>query len=130
MSRAEARIFRPRPSSGKRYRASGRPDPGQDKETMNDGRSPIMAIGAQDNHGDGCCQVHVRLYLRAPFLADEARRINGGQYEGHYTFDITTPGVPLSLQQALQEWVVDESTPDEDIAEFIGWTVERVREHR
>ncbi|WP_250037654.1 hypothetical protein [Paractinoplanes maris] len=97
---------------------------------MNDGRPPTEAVGGDDNHHGDCCQVHVRHYLRAPFLADEARRITGGQYEGHYTADVTTPGVPPSLRRALQEWVVDELTPDEDIAEFIGWTVERVREHR
>ena len=97
---------------------------------MDDGSAPAEVVTADDSHNDDYCQAHVRHYLQAPFLADEARRINGGQHEGRYTVDVTTPGVPPSLQRALQEWVVDDLTPDEDIAEFIGWTVGRVREHR
>ena len=83
-----------------------------------------------DNHSDDGCRAHVRLYLLAPILADAARQTYGDQYAGCHTADVITSGLPQSLQRALQEWAVDESTPDEDVAEFIGWTVERVREHR
>lgn len=79
---------------------------------------------------DNCCRAHVRAYLRAPFLADEARLVHGADHVALHTRDVDTPGLPRSLQQALQEWAVNETTPDEDIASFIGWAVEHVREHR
>ncbi|GAB2594470.1 hypothetical protein Aab01nite_82980 [Paractinoplanes abujensis] len=44
--------------------------------------------------------------------------------------DITTSDVPLSLRRALEEWVCEPDTPDEDIAEFVGWAVDLVRECR
>jgi hypothetical protein len=80
--------------------------------------------------GDDVCRVHVRRYLRAPFLADRARGIYGDRYPASYLEDVVTPGVPPSLGRALQDWVVDEATSDEDVAAFIGWPVARVREHR
>lgn len=43
---------------------------------------------------------------------------------------VATPGMPPSLGQAIEEWVDMLSTPDEEIAEFIGWPVEKVREYR
>jgi hypothetical protein len=43
---------------------------------------------------------------------------------------VITPGVPPTLRQALEHGAMDESTPDEELAQFIGWPVERVREHR
>lgn len=42
---------------------------------------------------------------------------------------VITPGVPPSLGQAIEDWIGQRSTPDEEIAEFIGWSVEKVREH-
>jgi hypothetical protein len=39
---------------------------------------------------------------------------------------IATP----SLGRAIEEWVDMLSTPDEEIAEFIGWPVEKIREYR
>jgi hypothetical protein len=44
--------------------------------------------------------------------------------------DLITHGVPASLGRAIEEWVAQPSTPDEEIAGFIGWPVDRVREHR
>jgi hypothetical protein len=41
-----------------------------------------------------------------------------------------TPGLPPSLGQAIEEWVSAWSTPDEEIAAFVGWPVAKVREHR
>ncbi|MBL7261568.1 hypothetical protein [Paractinoplanes lichenicola] len=38
--------------------------------------------------------------------------------------------VPLSLRRALEDWVCEPATPDEDIAAFVGWPVGRVRELR
>lgn len=44
--------------------------------------------------------------------------------------DPATPGIPPSLSRAIEEWVCAPSTPDEDIATFVGWPVGKVREHR
>ncbi len=44
--------------------------------------------------------------------------------------DVLTPGVPSSLGSALEDWVGTPSTPDTEIAEFIGWSVTDVRAHR
>jgi hypothetical protein len=44
--------------------------------------------------------------------------------------DVIAPGVPPSLGQAIDDWISQTSTPDDEIAEFIGWSVEKVREHR
>lgn len=43
---------------------------------------------------------------------------------------VSTPGVPPSLGQALDEWISRSDTPVEEIAQFIGWSVEKVREHQ
>ena len=42
--------------------------------------------------------------------------------------DLATPGIPPSLSHAIEEWVFAPSTPDEEIAEFVGWTPGEVRE--
>lgn len=39
-------------------------------------------------------------------------------------------GIPTSLADALQDWVGTTSTPDEEVAEFVGWSVEEVALHR
>jgi hypothetical protein len=39
-------------------------------------------------------------------------------------------GIPASLADALQDWLGMASTPDEDVAEFVGWSVEDVARHR
>ncbi|GAA2556821.1 hypothetical protein GCM10010435_29380 [Winogradskya consettensis] len=44
--------------------------------------------------------------------------------------DPVTPGIPPSLARAIGEWIGDPGTPDEEIAEFVGWPVARVRECR
>lgn len=44
--------------------------------------------------------------------------------------DVTTPGLPTGLGEALTEWVEEDRASDEEVAEFIGWPVERVRECR
>ncbi|PWW53163.1 hypothetical protein [Actinokineospora spheciospongiae] len=41
-----------------------------------------------------------------------------------------TAGIPGSLGAALDDWLSMTSTSDEDIAEFIGWPVDKVRDHR
>jgi hypothetical protein len=79
-----------------------------------------------ENRSDDPCRDHVRRYLQAPFLADLARQ---AQRDAPCS-DVVTPGVPPSLGRLLEEWAVDESTPDEEIATFIGWPVGKVREHR
>ncbi|MFI5931813.1 hypothetical protein [Actinoplanes sp. NPDC051494] len=114
-------------------------------------------------------QQHVRLLLKAPFLAEEARRRRAEQIARtgrrvvvatgrelrdwltgaviahhdpvrHYPADnlftdvpepdTLTPGIPPSLHRAIEEWVFDSSTPDREIADFVGWPVAKVREHR
>ncbi|MBM2614850.1 hypothetical protein JIG36_04670 [Actinoplanes sp. LDG1-06] len=87
-------------------------------------------------HGDEACRDHVRRYLEAPFLADEGRLVLAGWVGVDDLFgeavwpDIATAGVPPSLCRALEDWVTQESTPDEDVADFIGWPLPKVREHR
>jgi hypothetical protein len=44
--------------------------------------------------------------------------------------EVSTPGVPATLGQAIDDWMAQAATTDEDIAEFIGWPVEKVREQR
>jgi hypothetical protein len=39
-------------------------------------------------------------------------------------------GIPASLADALEDWLGSASTPDEDVAEFVGWSVEDVARHR
>ncbi|MBU2666950.1 hypothetical protein KOI35_25905 [Actinoplanes bogorensis] len=41
-----------------------------------------------------------------------------------------TPGVPSSLGRAVEEWLFAATTSDEDVAEFAGWPLAKVREHR
>jgi hypothetical protein len=43
---------------------------------------------------------------------------------------LATPGLPPSLGRVIEEWISDFSTPDEEIAAFVGWPVDKVREHR
>lgn len=44
--------------------------------------------------------------------------------------DVETPGVPPSLGRAIEDWIGTTSTPDTEIAEFVGWSVDSVRAHR
>ncbi|MEU9849221.1 hypothetical protein [Streptomyces sp. NPDC047985] len=44
--------------------------------------------------------------------------------------EVEPVGIPDSLADALQDWLGMSSTPDEDIAEFVGWSVEEVSRHR
>lgn len=39
-------------------------------------------------------------------------------------------GIPASLADALQDWLGSAGTSDEDVAEFVGWSVEDVARHR
>jgi hypothetical protein len=39
-------------------------------------------------------------------------------------------GIPASLADALQDWLGVSSTSDEDVAQFVGWSVEEVARHR
>lgn len=39
-------------------------------------------------------------------------------------------GIPASLAGALEDWLGSVGTPDEDVAEFVGWSVEEVTRHR
>lgn len=39
-------------------------------------------------------------------------------------------GIPASLADALQDWLGLIATPDEDVAQFVGWSVEDVARHR
>lgn len=43
---------------------------------------------------------------------------------------LITPGLPESLCEALDNWIGSRATPDEEVAEFVGWPVERVAEAR
>lgn len=38
------------------------------------------------------------------------------------------PGIPASLADFLQDWLG--AAPDEDVASFVGWSVEEVARHR
>lgn len=44
--------------------------------------------------------------------------------------DVEPIGIPASLADALQDWLGMASTPDEDVAQFVGWSVEDVARHR
>jgi hypothetical protein len=39
-------------------------------------------------------------------------------------------GIPASLADALEDWLGSAGTPDEDVAQFVGWSVEDVARHR
>jgi hypothetical protein len=39
-------------------------------------------------------------------------------------------GIPASLADTLQDWLGSSSTPDEDVAQFVAWSVEEVAHHR
>lgn len=39
-------------------------------------------------------------------------------------------GIPASLADALQDWLGSAGTADEDVAEFVGWSVEDIARHR
>lgn len=41
-----------------------------------------------------------------------------------------TEGLPESLCDALDDWIGSRATPDEDVAAFVGWPVERVLDAR
>ncbi len=44
--------------------------------------------------------------------------------------DVEPVGLPPSLGLAIEDWIGAMSTPDAEIAEFIGWSVDSVRAHR
>jgi hypothetical protein len=44
--------------------------------------------------------------------------------------DVETPGVPRSLGLAIEDWLGAGGTPDEEVAEFIGWPVDKVSQYR
>ncbi|MFE1949892.1 hypothetical protein ACFW9D_05420 [Streptomyces sp. NPDC059524] len=39
-------------------------------------------------------------------------------------------GIPDSLADALQDWLGSSATTDEDVAEFVGWSLDEVTRHR
>ena len=39
-------------------------------------------------------------------------------------------GLPASLAEALQDWLGLVATTDEEVAQFVGWSVEEVARHR
>jgi hypothetical protein len=43
---------------------------------------------------------------------------------------VQTPGVPSSLSEVLEEWTLSRHAPAEEVAAFIGWTVEKVVAYR
>lgn len=44
--------------------------------------------------------------------------------------DVEPVGIPASLADALQDWLGSAGTPDEDVAEFVGWSVQDIARHR
>ncbi|WP_331728797.1 hypothetical protein OG693_39440 (plasmid) [Streptomyces sp. NBC_01259] len=44
--------------------------------------------------------------------------------------EVEPVGIPASLADALQDWIGSAGTSDEDVAEFVGWSVEEVAWHR
>lgn len=44
--------------------------------------------------------------------------------------EVEHAGLPVSLADALQDWLGMSSTSDEDIAAVVGWSVEEVSRHR
>lgn len=44
--------------------------------------------------------------------------------------DVEPAGIPASLADALQDWLGSTGTPDDDVAEFVGWSVDEVARHR
>lgn len=43
---------------------------------------------------------------------------------------VESVGIPASLADALQDWLGSTATTDEDVAQFVGWSVEDVARHR
>lgn len=43
---------------------------------------------------------------------------------------VTPDQLPVSLADALQDWLGSAGTSDEDVAQFVGWSVEEVSRHR
>ena len=50
--------------------------------------------------------------------------------EDDYAEPVDHHGVPESLANALQDWLGMTSTPNEDVAVVVGWSVEEVKRHR
>lgn len=44
--------------------------------------------------------------------------------------NVESVGIPASLANALQDWLGLASTTDEDVAQFVGWSVDEVARHR
>lgn len=44
--------------------------------------------------------------------------------------DVEPVGIPASLADALQDWLGSTATSDEDVAQFVGWSVDEVARHR
>lgn len=44
--------------------------------------------------------------------------------------EVESAGFPASLADFLQDWLGSAGTSDEDVAEFVGWSVEEVARHR
>lgn len=53
-----------------------------------------------------------------------------GLFSDHVFDIVQTPGVPHSLAQALQEWVDGRNVTDDEIAQFVGWTTDKVHQLR
>ncbi|WP_430782372.1 hypothetical protein [Actinoplanes sp. G11-F43] len=64
------------------------------------------------------------------------RAASAGHYDADDLFtdvpsaDPVTPGIPPSLHRAIEQWLFEPGTPDQEIAAFVGWPVAKVREHR
>lgn len=43
---------------------------------------------------------------------------------------VATPGIPDGIANAVEDWVLSDDADPEEIAEFIGWPVEKVEEYQ
>lgn len=105
------------------YRLVGGGQTGFDTWEITDWRTgDIIAEGDNGPHG----------YNEANDRLDPDERFYHADhlYEGFPPVEIITPGVPKSLGRAiLEDWIERLNTPAEEIAEFVGWPVEKVRQH-
>lgn len=52
------------------------------------------------------------------------------QIEEGSASEVEHAGLPISLAEALRDWMGMTATPDEDVAAVVGWSVEEVSRHR
>jgi hypothetical protein len=120
---SRATAIRDLEASGKRLIDSGQTDRLEDGTSVweiRDWRTKeVLAGGTGDDGYDDACKE----------LDPAGTWLHIDNVEDTLTEPVTG-GLPHSLGHALDDWVGATSTPDEDIAEWVGWSVEKVRRCR